>query len=1742
MDNPATQTNSETKVWYNPKNKTLIKALVKDYPSETDIQKFRKEFDVLKGKQLLGVRKVIDYQVVDHQHQIVMDYIEGTSLRKFLQINSLLLVHKVHLMIKITKILENIHGENIIHKNINPDTILINQSTEPFLTNFNLSSWFTLRQPNLGNPETIEGSLDYISPEQTGRMNRSIDYRTDLYALGATFYELLTERPVFKESDALALVHAHLAKIPENLSIINQSIPIQLSKIVLKLLEKNPENRYQSALGLRKDLEKYLRYDRKENVSINFELGQEDFSGKLQIPEKLYGREKEIKVLLEAFQRVKSGNVEFTLVAGYSGTGKSALVNETHKPLTSTKGYFVEGKFDQLQRNIPFSAWIQAFQNFIDLLLTENEHTLNYWREIILDAVGDNGAVLTDVIPNLELVIGKQSKVAELGGQEAQNRFNYVIQNFVKAITTKKHPLIIFIDDLQWADVASLQLLKTLVTDQENAFLLCVGAYRDNEVSSNHPLVKVLAEIEQERKNVNKIKVGNLSKEAIGHLLSETLNLPQEAPKLQQLSDILVSKTQGNAFFTHQFLKNLYEKELLKFKPEQKQWHWNDLAIIEANITDNVVEFMAKKVEGLPDTTQKLLELASCIGNVFQDTTLKIIAEKEIISEDLEIAISEGLIHPLKNYQYKFIHDRIQQAAYSLIPEKEKQVTHLKIGSLLYNSLDKEAHKEFIFDMVNHFNYAESLIRDKEERTAIAQLNLMASHKAKNAVAYEAGLRYCQAGKSFLSEEDWATQYTLQLELSLSMIELEHYNNNIIKAQKLCEDTLKQVKSVQDQIKVYELMILLKINQNHMTEAISFAREALVKLKIVLPEDSLQIQQEIERLRQEVAIPLHEIAQLSELSDLQDEEQLIIVRILTNASSAAYIADPTLYPLVILHTVRIFRQYGHTPLAASAYSWYGALLCGVYGEIDAGYEFGKLSLHLLKKFDASNFIAKVSNMFNVFIRPWREPLKNTHQSLPEAIQGGFENGDIEYAFYAAVHYCNYLFYGGHPLEKVTEQQTYYSQLIKEAKYDFHESFLTINQQVIANLRGEGKHPEKLHGAILNGDHSLSFWLENNILFLVICFYEAQTRLAYLFEDYGKAVNAAEEGFKYRQAAMGTLYHSEHNWYASLALLSGQELKPYQKKHIEDNQTQLKQWALSSPANFQHKYDLIQAELCRHQKDYWAAMDLYDQAIIGAAKNGLIQEQALANECAFRFYYHLGKDTIAQAYFSKAYQLYKNWGATAKLKQMEEKYTDLTLSISQLAQVKEDHSLSFDKTTLLQAIQSLSQQVHLRELIQTMLDLLIKNSGANKVTFLQKETNTWLVEADQENDVNFLTEPIPFEHYPNIPQQVINYALRNKEVILRDNISQDTTFRKDAYIQQRQSKSVLIVPVKKQAKLIALLYLENNLNTEVFHKKRVELVSAITTQLAISMENTLLYETLENKVALRTKELQESNEELQVMNEELRQTQEELHAQRDYVAEKNKVLQEFNTKINGSLKVAQTIQEAVLPYQTKLERLLENYFIINQPKDVVSGDFYWLNEINGKVILVVADCTGHGIPGAFMTLIGANLLDKIIRIRQVTQPNDILNQLHEEVQAVLKQHYTTNNKGMDASVISLEKTHTHTNIRFSGAKNNFYYYSDGLYELKGDRKSIGGIQDESIRFTNQQLTLPAGGMLYLGSDGLEDQNNSTRKKFGRKRLQVLLSDIATLPVGDQKTKIKEALEHYMQDAEQRDDILWMGIRV
>ncbi len=1476
----------------------VIKLLRQEYPSFSQLVQFRNQYTITKNLPIPGIVCPLNLEPWHNSYALVMEDFGDISLQQYAQENSLSLLDTLTIAVQLAAILHDLYQNRVIHKDIKPANILIHpESKQVKLIDFSIASLLPKENQEIQNPNVLEGTLAYLAPEQTGRMNRGIDYRTDFYSLGVTLYELLTGQLPFSSQDPLELVHCHIAKQPKPPHQINSTIPPVVSAIVLKLMAKNAEDRYQSALGLKYDFKKCLAQYKETEAISEFTLGTRDICDRFLIPEKLYGREEQVQILLDAFERVARGKAEMMLVAGFSGIGKTAVVNEVHKPITRQQGYFIRGKFDQFNRNIPFSAFVQAFRSLMGQLLGESDVDLVHWKTRILEAVGENGQVIIDVIPELESIIGKQTPVPELAGGAAQNRFNLILGKFVRVFATQEHPLVIFLDDLQWADSASLNLLKLLMGDSQAGYLLVLGAYRDNEVFPAHPLMLTLDEIAKQGANLDTITLSPLTEEDITCLVADTLLCTPEIAL--PLSQLVYQKTQGNPFFTTQFLQGLHEDGCIKFASDAGYWQCNLAQVRQLALTDDVVGFMVRRLQKLPQATQEVLKLAACIGNRFDLATLVIVCNRNLeeTAADLWKGLQEGFVIPesetykfFQDYEnchrdtkdvavsYRFLHDRVQQAAYSLIPEAQKKATHLKIGRQLWHNLPESELENHLFTIVNHLNTEHELITEPSERYDIAKLNLQASQKAKASIAYEASRCYCHTGLLFLEQTSWEKAYSLHFALAIAMIEAEYLNHNLQAAQALSQDTLTKARTLLDRIKVHELQILFEINQNKMNEAIALAIDVLSLLDVNIPTEPQQVQAEIEFLRQEIALPTAQIANLATLEAVKDEEKLAAIRILTNASSAAYIANPTLYPAIILQTVRHCMQYGNSPLAASAYSWCGALLCGVYGEFEAGYEFGKLSVQLLDKFNARTLASKVSNMFNVFVRPWKEHLQNTIVALPEAIQSGFDNGDIEYAFYAAVHYCSYLLYRGVPLDEVRKYQQKYLPVIIQAKYEFHEGFLRINQQVVANLVGETEQPQFLNGSILDGASFLSQCLDNNILFLVLCFYEAQTRLSYLFGDYIGAKEAGEKGWQYRQAAMGTLYASEHNFYYSLALLANQKITDQDLNRLTSNQRQLKIWAKFSPANFQHKYDLIEAESHRLRGEKIEAIELYDQAISGAKAHKFTQEEALANELAGKFYLNWGKEKIASSYMQEAYYCYARWGAQAKIDDLEKLYPNLLSPILQQAKPnlnildtlttltnsnpslqntttittssRQGINSTLDFAAILKASQSLSSTIQLNELLRQLTQIILQNSGGDScILILPNSQEKWCVEAIATYEKTKITSD-DIEDNPNLPVKLIQYVKHTKEVVVIDEMKTDLPVI-DKYLSEQQPKSVLCLPLLNQGKLIGILYLRNRLTIGVFTQERILILNFLCSQAAISLENARLYqESIANQKQLK----------------------------------------------------------------------------------------------------------------------------------------------------------------------------------------------------------------------------------------------------------------------------------------------------
>ena len=1519
----------------------ILKILKQTYPTPSELTKYKQEYEITRSLNVNGVIKAYDLKRYQNSLVMFMEDFGGTSLKLLMSERQFTLEEFLTIAIKTTESLRGIHTADIIHKDINPSNIVYNPETGQLkIIDFGISTRLYWENQTVHNLNQLEGTIAYISPEQTGRMNRRIDYRTDFYSLGVTFYELLTHQLPFETTDVMELVHCHIAKQPVSPHERIGEIPLTVSNIVMKLLAKTPEERYQSAWGLKADWETCLYQLQNQNQIFHFHLGRQDISDKFHISQKLYGREPEVTQLLTTFERVSQGISEMVLVSGYSGIGKSVLVNEVHKSIVHQRGYFIEGKFDQLKRDIPYAALSQAFQDLIRQILTEPEATLQTWKQQILEALEPNGQVIIDVIPEVEQMIGKQPPVPQVGPREDQNRFNLFFQKFISIFSKKEHPLVIFLDDLQWADLPSLKLIELLITDSDSQYLLIIGAYRDNEVSSTHPLMQTLEQIQKAGATVNNIALQTLEINHINQLIGDSLSCSAEESK--PLAKLVKDKTQGNPFFLTQFLQFLYQEKFLLFDANINRWQWDLEQIQGIAITDNVVDLMVSKIEKLHENTQNLLRLAACIGNQFNLEVLSVINSKcqRATAQELQPALQEGLIVPLSNdykipllwsqeemssntpeiplkfipkypesIPYKFLHDRVQQAAYILIPEADKKAIHLQVGRLHLKNTKQDELEENLFDIVNQLNEGSELIFEQSERDELAKLNLQAGKKAKASTAYEPSLRYLKTGLELLAQNSWVHQYKLTLELHVETLEALYLNTKFGQVEDLSATILQQAVGILDKVKVYQVKIWSYSAQFQQHKAIESAREVLAELGIDIPQETSEIEKKINEEQEYLKLLLGEktIEYLANIHLMTDPYKMAIISILQQIVTSTAQVKFLLHILVVLTQLNLCQKYGNPSQAADIYSFYGMILCGVIKDFDSGYKFGQLSLKLLDQFNLPKSEALVMHLYYGFIWHWKEPIRNivAEEKLLSGFQKGIDTGNNEYASYASISYCLIKFFGGDTLENVKSIYEKYTTIIKKIQQKYSIFYIEICKNLATNLGKEyNKYCLIIGDSQKKEDQYLEDWSQTNNEWLLFIAHFSKTIFYYFFKNYEQALCQGIKAKEYIKACAAYLPAPQYNFYFSLVLLAycnncNREQQEQLLEQVKENQNSMAVWVSHCPENFQNKYDLVAAEKARVLGQNWEAEELYEQAIQCAKQYEFIHEEALAYERSAEFYLSIGRKEISQLYLRNAHHCYSRWGAKAKVEQLESEYPQLRLgtakaiSTSDISTTSNRNAESLDLATVIKASQALGGEIKLDKLLIKLMKTVIENAGAQTGCLILDKEGNWVIEAiatlDSDN-INVL-QSIPIDYLtpdhqtPLLPAAIINYVARTQENVVLNDAAHEGQFTRDSYIVATQPKSILCTPLLNQGKLTGILYLENNLTTGAFTSDRVEVLKILSAQAAISIENSRLYEqlegysrTLEQKVEARTEELQQKNQDLASLLQKLKATQAQIIAQ------------------------------------------------------------------------------------------------------------------------------------------------------------------------------------------------------------------------------------------------------------------------
>ncbi len=1536
----------------------ILKTLRSEYPSQGEISRLRLEYENTRQFDDEHIIKVIEYLEQGKSATLVLEDFGGTSLDHIMAVERLSLETCLQIALEVTQGLEILHSRGLVHKDINPSNIIWNRQTGRIkIIDLGFASVPPVARAVRFDADVVEGTLTYISPEQTGRINRQLDYRSDLYSLGVTLYEMVTGQPPFISDDAMELVHAHIAKQPIAPHDLNPEINSALSALIMKLLAKTAEERYQSTYGLRQDLETCLRLLQSGDVETPFEPGERDISSTFTVSQNLYGREGETKALLNAFERVCRGSGELVMIGGYSGVGKTTLVNEVQKPVVENHGYFVMGKFDPLNRSIPYHAFIQAFKELVRQLLSESETQIERWRRRLLDALGPNGQVVVAVIPEVEHIIGHQPAIRELPPQESQNRFNLVFQRFIHAFCGPDHPLTLFLDDLQWADSASLRLLELIMGDNETRHLLIVGTFRDNEVDAAHPLSITLEQIRKSHATLSSITLQPLAQRDVKAIIADSLQTDEG--RVEALARICMDKTLGNPFFLIQLLHALHGRGYIRFDRELGQWRWELDQIAGAEIPDTVVDLMVDKIGHLPESAREALKLSAAIGERFDLKTLSIVHEHLIDECAMALlpAVQSGLVYPVsdnllfsevsdeRNSTYRFLHDRVHQAAYSLIDEDRKQAVHLRIGHLLLQRLDPEQRDEHIFELVNHLNLGVTLIDDPHERVQLARLNLQAGQKAKGSAANNAAFGYLTTGIGLLPDEAWKQNQELAMLLHEEAAEAAYLCHHYEEMEALVEQVLNHVGNDLQKAKAYRIRILANTARNRLKEAVESGLEFLDFLDIHFPRPVEP--QDIGAGLAHIHDTLGErsIESLSRLPKMTDPRALVIMDTLTTLASPAYNYSPELFVLLVLRQVELSLSRGNAADSAFAYSVYALVLCSAEGRYDDGDAFGRLAIDLMKRLKAQHFKCKIYLDVYLFVHHWKHSLRETLKPLLEAYRSGLDQGDLLFAALSAHVYCHHTLFSARYLPETASEFATYHKAIARLDQQAVVYWTEIFQQTVLNLLNRNVDPLSLTGEAFNEVEQAHLLQEDDDKTVCFIYYFNKLILGCLFGAHEQALDNAELAERYLHSVMGIIHVPLYRFYASLTRLAlardavGEQRQTLVEK-IDASRVELEQWARSAPMNYAHKHQLVEAEYWRLIGEPDKAEACYDRSINLAVENGYTHDEALANELAGGYYLEKGRLKIARLYLSDALHAYGRWGAEAKVVSLQEKYGELLARVSppqhtsqdELVGSSETPMLSLDLASVLKVSQTITEEIVLELLLDKVMTTVMENAGAQRGFLISTDAEGhWTVEVkvDLESRTRQVFKLEPLESRTDLSTAMVHYVARTTEPLVLHDAANEGMFTTDPYVIEYHPKSILCMPLSHRGRLTAILYLENNLISDAFTPDHLELLKLLSSQMAVSIENAKLYVGLEQRVTERTEQLYDKVSELSDAYDVLKQTQSELQQANAKLERDKELLQELSstdrlTKLYNRAKLEELFEYEIkqsMRYNTPLSLIM-----------------------------------------------------------------------------------------------------------------------------------------------------------------------------------------------------------------------------
>jgi len=1458
----------------------VLKMLRGPYPTPAQRTRFRDEHALTCAVAGPGVVAVEGWLTEGDIPVLVLEDFGAQSLDRIYADGPPSLARAVEIAIAIVGALLRVHERRVLHLDINPSNIVVSPDDGALkLIDFGLSTDLPRQSAALRSAQVLQGTLRFVSPEQTGRMNRSVDYRSDYYSLGATLYWLLTGRPPFTSVDPLELVHAHIARRPEPASAVAPAVPLALSTVAAKLLEKSAGDRYQSARGILADLERCRAIVAGEIDGDGFVAGQHDRSAQFSAPEALYGREGELDALLLAFERAAAGGREVALVQGGAGMGKTSLVRELQRALVS-RGAFVTGKFDQFKRDIPYSSLAQALQQFVRVLLAGQLGEVEPWRARMAEAIAPNGQLLVELIPGLELVLPPQPPVPALPPLESEGRLHRTVRRFMRVLASAERPLALFMDDLQWADRPSLELLRVLATDPGGGHVLLLGAYRDNEVGAGHPLRAMLEVLGATGAPPRVLSVGPLAENDVAELLADALRCAPE--DVAALAALCREKTGGNPFFLRRFLQSLADGGLLTLDDEAGAWRWELQAIAALDVTDNVIDFLATGLDRLPEAAQRSIEAAAVIGGEFEVSALADVRERSFDDAigELDAPLRAGLIEeipaasPGLDRRYQFTHDRIQQAAYERAPAEVRRRLHWRIGQRLLIQSEAQGENDALFDLVNHLNAGVGEYAAPAARARLVELDLRAGLRALSASAYAPAARYLQDARELLGPEGWSTRPALTREVVQAAARAAYLTNDYPRMEALVEEAIANAGDELDRIRALRVRIDALIAQNRNADAVAVGLDALGLLGVELPRapgpDDVGAALGATFARLEGV----DLSALAGLPPPEDPTTRLAMELVCTLAPPAYFINQMLVPLLGVELVRMTVERGPAPESAYGFSLLGLVLCDA-GHIDEGYAFGQLGWGLAGRFDDRRLRVRAGHIYYGFCRHWKEPAPAVMLDYAELFDLAADIGEFEYAGYAGMMHTIFGFYTGADLSVIADSARFYSEAMRETRQKPSLAVHGVLHQAILNLQGAPDDPIVLAGEVYDEAvmHALFESLQDSTsMFVLHC---VKGVVAGYCGEWRQSVALFDLARRNLHGAAGLIHKVVLEQWDALACLAlareyskDSEAREALLARAEASLVLLDGWASHNPAGHGHRPVLVRAELASARGDLQSALSGFERAARAARDNLLVNDEAIALQRAGEACLEGGLTTAARGYLIEARYAWERWGAHAIARGLTARHPGVLGNIGERpdrldvsGSMTTTGSLNIDALAVVRASQAIAKELEIGRLVEIVVQIAMEVSGAARCLVVG-DTKAGLIVTAQG-----VAEPAPGVSRMSVPlrgsglgpEGVVQYVARTREEVVLDDAAASELFASDPQVSARGIRSVLCLPIEQQGRLLAVLYLEHAGTRAVFTPQRVALLRVLLSQAAISVENATLIETLEQKVLARTAELASARE-------------------------------------------------------------------------------------------------------------------------------------------------------------------------------------------------------------------------------------------------------------------------------------------